>query len=332
MKSVLAVSIFACVLCSTICCADKKSAKTLRLNQDDLSLLKKEDPAWQYRSLRIYPIVMSDALLKETEQLQQLLTLEEAMQLPGFQISEMKEFGRTEGVWYRGLTAANKTGRPVFIMAGDVVVGGNQDRVISEDCVIAAREVRNIEVFCVEAGRSHYYNPNASPAEKEQGAFYAHCYASPQIRQKVFRNNQGEVWQSVDFLLERANVESPTSAYTAALNRKTDHLAKEYEASAQKMAAEFQKIPHAVGFVAVGEGGVVMVEVFRMSKLLEKRVLGLLKSLFWEEAIGALPKGLPMSAEEAFAKVTASATEDRPSNMVGETLYRGTWLRRYSKW
>ena len=48
----------------------------------------------------------------------------------------------------------NRGWQPVFLMAGEIIIGGKQDRVIREDAVIPARSgPTEVAVYCVEQGR-----------------------------------------------------------------------------------------------------------------------------------------------------------------------------------
>ncbi|MEO6759603.1 MAG: DUF6569 family protein, partial [Saprospiraceae bacterium] len=147
------------------------TASTTGLTNNGLRLLTTATPAWTYRNMRVYPIVAETAALNGQEGLQHLTTLSEAMTTPGFRITEKKQFGRDEGPWYSALTVQNKTQDTVYLMSGEVVTGGNQDRVLAYDDVILPASLKNVEVFCVEKGRSHYYDASAPIAVQNEAAF-----------------------------------------------------------------------------------------------------------------------------------------------------------------
>ena len=92
--------------------------------------------------------------------------------------------------------------------------------------IVLPGTVKNIEVFCVEAGRSHYYDESASKVEKSVGAFKGYYnVASPQVRHAVQTSgNQSEVWAAVAKVTKANGAESSTSAY-AALENATDQKA-----------------------------------------------------------------------------------------------------------
>lgn len=52
------------------------------------------------------------------------------------------------------LTLVNRGDKPLYLMPGEIIVGGSQDRTIAEEMVIAATgEPVTIDVYCVESGR-----------------------------------------------------------------------------------------------------------------------------------------------------------------------------------
>jgi hypothetical protein len=52
------------------------------------------------------------------------------------------------------LTVVNRSDKPLYLMPGEIIIGGDQDRTIAEEIVIAANgQPTAISVFCVEHGR-----------------------------------------------------------------------------------------------------------------------------------------------------------------------------------
>ncbi|MCS7036265.1 MAG: DUF6569 family protein [Saprospiraceae bacterium] len=296
-----------------------------------LRLLTTDDAGWQCGSLRLYPIVLTDEAEISTLD---LLTLDEAMQTPGFRITEMQEFGRSDQVWYRGLTVQNKTQRPVLLMAGDVIQGGNQDRVVAQDYIIAANSLQNIEVFCVEAGRSYYYNPEASEQEKHVAAFYGyHSVCSPSVRSKVFQKEQSAVWEQVAQVTRANRAETATSAYTAIGEQ--DAAKTQREGCVRALKNQFQTLPHAVGYVAARGDQVASVEIFRLPELFSRRLTALLEGLAVEavSSESSSPSGNETQVKEVFKTVAALADSDaQPTARAGKTTYANTWVHLYSKW
>jgi hypothetical protein len=124
-------------------------------------------------------------------------------------LAEVREVGATQGVdspssrhhqrvagpTVNTLVIANSGDTPIYVLAGTVVKGGNQDRQIAQDFVVAARSTVPVDAFCVEQGRW--------TGEREgvgtRGKFEAvEQLASAKVRAAgQYESNQGEVWSEV---------------------------------------------------------------------------------------------------------------------------------------
>jgi hypothetical protein len=95
---------------------------------------------YTYKNLTIFLIQGKDELSRN------YLTLEEAMKQKKITLHETGSVGE--------LSVDNTSSQYVFIMAGDIVKGGRQDRTIGEDIVLApgAKKVP-LKSFCVEQSR-----------------------------------------------------------------------------------------------------------------------------------------------------------------------------------
>ncbi len=340
LKHSLFTFLLACLACygcnltspSSTTTADEKALTHFQ----GFTLHLSEEPRWACKGLRLYPITLNKEKQMAAAGIDPslLLTTDEAMETPGFRITEKKDFGRTPQAWYNGLTVQNRTDRPVFLMGGDVVMGGNQDRVIAQDYIIEPRNLQNIEVFCVEKGRSSYHRPNAPEAEKEIAAFYGyHGVCSPSVRRGVYQKNQQGVWQAVSKVTEANRAVSSTSAYTA-LWQADDPGRAQREACVNALQKAFDGMPDVVGFVAVSNGKVIGAEVFRTSELFNRRLVALLKGLTADLAAPhhiAVP--IAHSPTSVFRLVVQQQVEGEAAAgpRLGMTTYRGEWLHLYTK-
>src|SRR3984957_11046651 len=103
---------------------------------------------------------------------------------------------------YRGdqvntLVLVNNSKQPLLLLAGEIVTGGKQDRVIAKDRIVpAGGDPVDLSVFCIEHGRwtesSAKFGATASNAT---GSFMV----QPQGRQQVMdAKSQQQVWNPVD--------------------------------------------------------------------------------------------------------------------------------------
>lgn len=89
----------------------------------------------------------------------------------------------------------NKGKLPILVLAGTIVKGGNQDRQIGEDFVVAPGKTVDVAAFCVEHGRWN----GARDGKATGGQFVAQkSLALGSVRAAgQYDKNQGEVWNQV---------------------------------------------------------------------------------------------------------------------------------------
>ncbi len=295
-----------------------------------LTLLNTANPGWSYQNLRIYPIVAEEAALTGQSSVQHLHTLAEAMTKPGFRITELKQFGRSERQWYNGVTVQNKTQDTIYLMSGDVVTGGNQDRVLAYDDIILPASVKNIDVFCVEKGRSHYYNESAPVAEKQVAAFKGYfSVASPRVRQAVHSTDQSAVWAAVDQVTAANGAGSSTSTY-AGLATENDQKAHR-DAYLQHFAGQFDGLPNMVGMVVVSGNEVLGVDIFGHPDLFKRQYAALLHGYVAEAGTG-VSQASDAAANRAFREVASlSAPMASSTAKAGKYSRDGAWVHLFSK-
>lgn len=331
MKQLLAIAV--CALWALASCTNDQPSSTAQHTTSPLSLVTDQNPNWQHENLRLYPVLASEPTVAANAALSPLKTLAEGMNTPGFRILERKQFGRGDDNWYHGVTVQNKTQDTVLLLSGDVVKGGNQDRVIAHHEVILPMTVRNIEVFCVEAGRSTYYDPSASAAEKQVAAFKGYYnVASPQVRRAIQNTgNQQEVWNAVANVTKANNAESSTKAYTALDNDGAGKARR--DAYLTQLASPFADQPNVVGVVAVCGSQVLGVDIFGNPDLFRKQYPALLHGYVAEAAVA--PNTQPIGADQlqaAYEKVAKMAAPHAKSNEeAGKFAWSGTWVHLFGK-
>jgi hypothetical protein len=333
MKKLFALALFGAL--ALFACQNDGPTPRFSANNapDGLSLLTDANPEWQHENLRLYPVVADAALLAAQSNLQHFKTLAEGMNTPGFRVLERKQFGRDESTWYHAVTVQNKSQDTILVLSGDVVTGGNQDRVMAHHQVILPKTVQNVEVFCVEAGRSHYYDPAAPAAEKELAAFKGYYnVASPQVRRAVqTTGNQADVWAAVAKVTEANGATSPTKAY-AALDSESDQKAKR-DAYLRFFDGKLSDRPDVVGMVAVSGDRVLGVDIFGSPDLFRREYSALLHGYVAEASTASsLPNDPDALAQRHFEQVIRLAAPGaQPDDSAGKFAYQGQWLHLFSK-
>lgn len=152
---------------------------------------------YSYRGLTVYPLN-----LRSRERLPDMYTLDEALSRRDLTIRE-KGDGQVPYVWVR-----NEARRPVFMMTGEILLGGKQNRVVRDDVLLPARsEFVDVPVYC---GEQHRW-------EGGDLAFKASpSMSAPALREMAAKGaSQDSIWKDIDGRLEQAEVRSGTRSYQA---------------------------------------------------------------------------------------------------------------------
>jgi hypothetical protein len=106
------------------------------------------------------------------------------------------------------LVIENKGTVPIYVLAGTVVKGGNQDRQIGQDFIIAAKQVAGVDAYCVEHGRW----TGQREGKGTEGKFdtVSQLVNSGVRAAGQYQQNQSEVWANVA-QVNAANGKAPSS-------------------------------------------------------------------------------------------------------------------------
>src|SRR5690348_6578831 len=111
-------------------------------------------------NLTVWPVVTSDV-----HDSSQFLTLDEGLRSGEVVVTEASQSAglirrhgtplpRTTGAEVNRLVLINNSKRPLLLLAGEIVTGGKQDRVIGKDRIVPPEsDPVDLSVFCVEPGR-----------------------------------------------------------------------------------------------------------------------------------------------------------------------------------
>jgi len=193
------------------------------------------------------------------------------------------------------LMLTNNSDRPLILLAGEIVMGGKQDRVVGKDRLIPARsEPIDLSVFCVEPHRW------VGSTALFGGAGFA--MAQPSVRLKAMADkDQQAVWDEVarskKFVADAVSAPAAqaiagTSSYAKTLeNREVQYrmnaVAGPIERSYDKLMHEL-RAQNAVGAVVAVNGEIVWADIFASGSLLEKYWPKLVRS-YAAEAVSAWP-------------------------------------------
>lgn len=229
-------------------------------------------PQWQKDNFRLVPITAEAEWIAAQEKLAQYKVLSEALAHERFRVTEKKPYGRFEDSGaVNTLTVQNKTDETVFMMAGEVVQGGNQDRVIAEDIVMAPRSIQDISVFCVEKGRWTYEGDHAlNEADKKVFAFRGYYNVAPgQIRRSVRSGSQQAVWDEVHTITSVHRASSATNAL-AGLEGNADFVGERTDYQ-RFFSDKLEGNEEIIGFIAVEGNRILGADIFGHPNLLNRQ-------------------------------------------------------------
>lgn len=184
----------------------------------------------------------------------------------------------------------NKSKDTLYIMAGEIVQGGKQDRVIAKDMVIPPNSGKiNLSVFCVEKGRWAYKK------SKNKNNFDGYYGVSSIALRKVVdtEQKQHKVWKEVARSNAKNAVKSGTSAYTE--QKKNTKFKKEYTGYVQFFKNKFKGQRDVIGVIVATGDRVVGCDMFASPHLFQSQYQNLLGSYINE----AVTDGAPLNIAEA---------------------------------
>ena len=132
----------------------------------------------------------------------EILTLDEARAHGALTVIERAQASVPE------LIAENRGKTHVLLLAGEILVGGKQNRVLREDLLLPPLSgPRNIAVYCVEQGR---WNEGRKDFDSRGSV------VQPSVRSQVLRKaEQSRIWSGVAAASRSVAAPSPTGSYQA---------------------------------------------------------------------------------------------------------------------
>ncbi|HVR23707.1 MAG TPA: DUF6569 family protein [Candidatus Polarisedimenticolia bacterium] len=225
------------------------------------------------------------------------------------------------------LVLINNAKRPLLLLAGEIVTGGKQDRVIGKDRIVPSEsDPVDLGVFCVEPGRwvasSDHFGASgttyASGTAGGGGVSSGTLMAQPSVRAKAMGDkDQNQVWAEVRKQQQSMTVEvaagasavnadeiRSTSSYARVMENKdvkekVDEVAQPIEQNYQSLIKQLRD-RKAVGVVVAVNGRIIWSDVFASAELLERYWPKLVRS-YASEAVVTRAKGGEASLAQAEA-------------------------------
>lgn len=271
--------------------------------------------AHQFGDLKIIPIRANPSFAQANEEaasLNNALSLRQALATNQAAIMERTNSRGRIRQSVNTLTIENFSDQPIFLMSGEVITGGMQDRVIAEDMVVQPRSGRvDIPVFCVEKGRW--------TGGTKRNEFENYHEASMHLRQVIDREqSQNAVWNEVAKENRRDRVRSNTEAYTAHASS-PEYIQRENE-YLTFFNDKFRNKENIVGIVGVTGGVVVGCDIFVSPDLFYREYNNLIYAYIDE----VLTFGMPVT-------MTDEAVKGYMDNLLTNTVMQERFVRQNGK-
>ena len=251
------------------------------------------------------------------------------------------------------LAVINRSEKPLYLMPGQIIVGGSQDRTIGDELVIAATgEPVPIDVYCVEHGRWGARDPvfsmdlfddvagesvdaEALASEANTGKFVLHPGNLGKSGRLAVQAGEGQqkVWDEVAKANGASGVNWSSGAFTA--NYIDAEVLKRLKPYQEGLSDAVSKQDRVVGVVVAINGKIETVDVFESTPLFLKLWPQLLKSyaldaLHVDEATDAKKIVSPSDAEAFLVSVLQDQNTQSGKTAAGLVVSRHETLDRIS--
>jgi hypothetical protein len=322
-------------------------------------------------NLLLFPVVRAD---QKSAMETPFITLDEGLKTGEVEVTEagrarglvrprqtvgVPPYGHDGGVWNnvgpqnqnydRGdevntLVLVNRSKRPLLLLAGEVVTGGKQDRIVAKDRIVPAdADPIDLSVFCIEPGRWTESSPVFGASDKS----LAHSFmVQPAVRERaMIDQDQQQVWNSVNGAIAQMKaapqphpdnpagggsyqaglpIDPGITSYakvmeSAPVQAKVDEAAAPAVNARQQVLAQLRD-QHAVGVVVAVRGEIVWADLFASTDLLSRYWTKLVRSYAAESLAEGENHSAPSIADaQHFLDMPLGGTE----NTVGDVgVYR----------
>ena len=236
------------------------------------------------------------------------LTLQEALAQKKVRVYETKDVNE--------LAIRNLSNEDIYVQAGDIVRGGEQDRMISVDFIVPPKSGRMpIAAFCVESGRW------SKRGNEEAGTFSSseNSVALKDLKLAAKReNSQQAVWKNVSLAQEKlsrnmnAEAADRASASSFELTVETPKVKETTAAYINALSGVVHSKSDVIGYVFAINGHINSADVYASRALFLKLWPKLLKASA-VEAIAELNKDVEVKPIASETVATFLAESEKPS-------------------
>ncbi len=220
------------------------------------------------------------------------------------------------------LVLVNHSKRPLLLLAGEIVTGGKQDRIVAKDRIVPAdADPIDLGVFCIEPGRWTESSATFGAAGKSETKGFM---VQPEVRERAMVDqDQQQVWNSVHGAISQMEVAAAppassggpapegmyhrtlgTSSYAKAMqddavSEKVDEAAAPVMNAREQVLARLRE-EHAVGVVVAVRGEIIWADLFANTDLLSR---------YWTKLV------------RSYAAESLTEGEDHPASTVADAKH-----------
>lgn len=216
-------------------------------------------------NLTVFPLALRGATVRD-----EYLTLDETLRAKQLSITEERHGGVVDSV-----EVENRGDRPVLVIAGELLVGGKQDRIVARSVVVGKRSRSRIPVFCMEHGR---WMGSATFASAE-------AMGHADLRRMAISGDQREVWMEVARSNARLGTANSSEAYRPAARR----LRGDADPLVRRVLDRLALAEDATGVAVAVDGEIVAVEWFGSRRIFARLEQKLLSSYAAQALASAKP-------------------------------------------
>jgi hypothetical protein len=252
-----------------------------------------------YENLRLYPIKAKQSFTDTFSNVGKYMSLKEALAKGKVIITE-----QLGGATVNVLTIENISDDTVMVIAGEVITGGKQNRIVGKDLILLPHSGKiDLSVYCVEAGRWE----NVSTGSNQFSGYFN--VGSMSLRKVVDKEqNQGKVWAHVDKLNTANSTGSSTKTYTAI--NKSEDFTRKLKTYTDYFIKVFSAEENVVGVVVISGDKVLGCDMFATAQLFKNNFENLLASYVTEAIInGAIVTANAQKVEDYMNKLLQSEEE-----------------------
>lgn len=248
-----------------------------------------------YKNLKIVPLFAGSSFVAANNDVGKYKTLKDALgsgkveiketgavqrnngnQSVNIQINQSNEGGGNSSGSVNQLMIRNLTQDTIFIMGGELVQGGKQDRVVGENFLLPpGKDYVPLPVFCVEHGRWNYKDSENSGFKKYNS------FTANSVRGKAVQNSdQSAVWSQVSEVAKANHSDTSTGSFNAVYNN--EKFMNEFNEYKKFIQQELGSLDGCIGFVGVSNNRIVGCDIFATSDLFKQQSENLLSAYITE--------------------------------------------------